>query len=613
MGTHIPTSQLATIDSLISEWVTSRTVSRIIATVPRYWCSAVIDDHFGGLARMSMQQGIVLTDDVCRVLENRIGERGLAVRSIDGVVVNQAPQVYLASDTIDVLDPDHPHTVMCRRWMDQAIPDLHIQACQILSNTAFGIDWVQYDDIQTRRRDYPRKAKLGCTQEGYFPNKVRRAIAEVRGNYVHIASDGLVSDNVLLKTPIGNLDYRMRKYGWTMLNIMGNPRIRSIITCPTYEFTEQVRGIFEDKVLMAQFNLSPDDALGIANNQGYGFLRDGGSEATLRACRSYRDALVSGQCDYWGEFDAIGSGIINAWMQLGKDQAIKSGDFTHPDHIHPRTLFAVLLRKNVSAFANMDPTDTMLDAMLKLVLPALQYGAGQPGVLNSLTGRKWCEEEDVDWDLFNKVSPFLTMMFPFHDESHDEDEAKVAAEKFHAAVSDFAGVLASQYAVSFSEIKAAEVATADYFKAELEAGRVPEFTSFSGARMLGPVAKRLDATHDARVPEETELCTVTHNVACSNKRFGPDNMATAAFSWVLHNIDAEIISLFVVRAHAAGIPCFTNHDAVFIPLWAWEQAQRIFTECVVEVNRHRILVGQLAKVRSSGRTPEFLDDAVTLT
>ena len=131
--------------------------------------------------------------------------------------------------------------------------------------------------------------------------------------------------------------------------------------------------------------------------------------------------------------------------------------------------------------------------------------------------------------------------------------------------------------------------------------------------MLGPVVKRLDSTHDARVPEETELCTVTHDVACSNKRFGPDNMATAAFSWVLHNIDAEIISLFVVRAHAAGIPCFTNHDAVFIPLWAWKQTQRIFTSCVEDVNSHRVLTGQLAKVRSLGRTPKFNDDAITLT
>ena len=74
----------------------------------------------------------------------------------------------------------------------------------------------------------------------------------------------------------------------------------------------------------------------------------------------------------------------------------------------------------------------------------------------------------------------------------------------------------------------------------------------------------------------------------SNKKFLVKDIKTKAFSWFLHGIDAEIISLFTLKAHEAGIPHFTNHDAVFIRLCDWHEAQRIMAWCVVEVGAYKV-------------------------
>ena len=578
----------------VSVWVTARTVGRIIRTKPKYWLSRCVDDHNGAVVRQLMDEGVVLDDDILTKVEGCIATEANNLARAGAGAGEQAPVAYIGEDTVNVLDPDHDHTVLCRRWLDQEVSDVHAQSAYIMSNTMFGIDWEQYDILMECRSDLPVRAKQGMTREGWLPRRV-----------VQFLSPLADVDSLLLKTPYGNFDYRMRKYSWEQLSITGNPRLRSLVTCPLYDFSDEVRTTMETKVLRDQFNLTPDEALSIAKNNGYKYMKEGGSAPVLRACRAYHHALISGSCDYWGEFDAIGSGIINGWMQLGQVQAVKSGDKAHPDFIHPRTLFAIKVSMAVSTFAGIDPEASDIQTVLKSSLPACQYGAGETGVYKALTGRKVdSEAPDVDWEQFAKVNAVLHKLYPYRDESHSEAEAAAAAQRFDVALQGLCASLAQAYADCFPDLKKAEGKVSRKFVAELESNQIPEFTSHSGSIMRGPVYRRIDGNHDALVLVDTELGRTSTTVECGNKNFDPQALTSVGLSWVLHNIDAEIISLVTVRCHKAGIPCFTNHDAIFIPLWAYDQVCLIFAKVVEEVNSTRVLVDTF-NCRSLGKTPKF--------
>ena len=584
--------------------LTLGTLARVLRTRPKDWAEAINDDTIGPAARNAFVHGVLNEDNVTQ-LENCIAtcsfEMALQLDSDDTVA--ETRQIVPADETIDVRDSSGNFPAVCRRWCDQEVTELHVSACEIQSNNLFGFSPERFASIMERRRDFPVRLERGCDREGYFGIKALRAIEQSLANDV----------NTLVKAPIGNLDYRARKYPWRLVNIQGHPRMRSIITAPAYDFDSYVQGVFENKVLAEQFGLTADQALSIGKNSGYEFLKGGGSEQVLHACHAYATAVDTGSCDYWGEFDLIGSGMVNGWWQLRSPQAIISADYSHADHVHPRTLFAEKLSNKLSLFATFEPTDVLYQKFLKLILSPLQYGAGAPGVFFALTGVKYDEDTEVDWELFRDVNELLQATYGTQDPSHSKKEAAIAARAFSDDVFSLAGSIASCYARCFPDLKDAETAVGDTFESELKKGNVPQFTSFSGGIMHGPVIKRLPTTHVCRGVRETATGSRTQDVWVSDKVIDPEKLRSAAFSWILHNIDAEIISLLVVRLHEAGIPCYTNHDAVFIPLWAYDKMQVIFAACIAEVNSHNILIDQFGCTPVSGTVPGFGSSPVVAT
>ena len=574
------------------------TLARVLRTRPKDWASAINDDTIGPAARNAFVHGI-LNEETVGQLENCIATRSFELaRQLDSSdTVAETRQLFPANETIDVRDMDGNFPAVCRRWCDQEVSELHISACEILSNTPFGFSPERFAGIMERRRDFPVRLDQGCDREGYFGIKAMRAIEH------SVATDA----DALVKAPVGNLDYRVRKYPWRLVNIQGHPRMRSIITAPRYDFTDYVRGVFEDRVLRDQFHYTPAQAREVGSKPMYAFLTSGGSETVYHACHAYHTACISGTCDYWGEFDLIGSGMVNGWWQLRSPQAIRSADSAHADWVHPRTLFAEKLSSKLSLFATFEPTDGLYQKFLKLILSPLQYGAGAPGVFFALTGVKYDEDTEVDWELFRDVNALLQATFGTQDPSHSKEEAAAAAKAFSDDVFDLAGSIAACYAQCFPDLKGAEIAVGDTFESELKRGNVPEFTSFSGGRMRGPVIKRLQSTHVCRGvdADPNAIRSRTTDVWVSDKVVDPEKLRSAAFSWILHNIDAEIISLLVIRLHEAGIPCFTNHDAVFIPLWAYDDMQAILAACIAEVNSHNILIDQFGCTPVSQDEPSF--------
>ena len=117
-------------------------------------------------------------------------------------------------------------------------------------------------------------------------------------------------------------------------------------------------------------------------------------------------------------------------------------------------------------------------------------------------------------------------------------------------------------------------------------GKIPRLVTASGSAILLSTVRRKDATHRVAFEHGGK----TKEVWVSEKGLCITDLVSAAFSWFMHNTDAEIITLLTVRLGELGIPHFTNHDAVFIRYCDIPILIETFNSVLNEINGERILV-----------------------
>jgi hypothetical protein len=568
------------------------TIVRIFSVRKEHAYAAVIDDYIDtACSRWVEDNNLPLTDDIVSGMESMLFTRTLEL--VDelnpGDIVPCRKEFWESPEEDSALFP-----AIVRRNADIDVPQMHLDAEKAIAETAFVISATKVKGLLQHRKSFPRekkKGEKGMTQEGLLSGVLVRAISR-KGEI----KEFLIDKELYCK--IGNFDYRFRKYSWKNLCITGSPRVRCLIDCPSYAWTAEVKRCMEYYVLRKQYALSPEEATKIGNTDFSQWLASGGGEAVYNAAHAYVNAERTGLCTYWAEFDAIASGIVLALLQLNDKKGVSIFDSYHEEHRHAREWLADKVLEEVPYLA--DKTELPgFTKLLKAVLAPLQYGAGKEGVFFRLTGVKYHEDDDYTEEDFAEVDAFIReSVFPGLD-----------ADELTGELLRLSRQLANAYRRAFPQLKAAEKRVSDYVEKCLKAGKVPTYKAFSGATMRGPVVKRVEGTHlvaGAHPDGAPRTCYA------ANKKYKPEDIASYGFSWVIHNIDAEVISLFVVRCKEEGIPCFTNHDAVFIPVWAWFQAQRIFAECVDTVSRHKILLDQFNCEPRGKRHRSVIDSLIPL-
>ena len=545
---------------------------RMMKLRPRHWKSSAVDDTFGASAGALFQEKgapldeadvaslekatLAKTWELCEALGDPEGDDRYFIPSDEGVDVRDEQSIWYA----EMRRPTLPVHILS---------PMHVEKAHILSNQDNVLNIERLSAVLQRRKDLPVAAPFGPTRSSYFHSGVKN---DLEGYQV----------DTILNTPFGNFDYRPRVYPKKgNAGITGGPAMRCIWDAPAYAFDSVVKDLFEKKILLRQLNISPDRAIKIGQMDGYTVIMRHG-ETVYNACYNYYKAVKTGICHYWAEIDLMGSGPTNGSAQV-RDQAlfVLISDMNNPNHRHVRMLFADHLIKANPALGGL--TEAELDKLLKLILSPLQYGAGVPGTYNGLTGQQWDAEIEVDWELFVDVNKTLLKMYP--DEAGD-------GNAFAEAIHDLAKFLYKEYCKCFRNLKKTmDVVTKRYFQM-LKDGTIPSYTSYSGQVNYGPVVKRKSSDHWAETTvRDCNGKKRAFKAKVSDKEVDPKEIKGLAFSWFLHGIDAEIITLFTIKAHEAGIPHFTNHDAVFIPLWAWDIAQAIMAECIITVNAHKVFEG----------------------
>jgi len=556
---------------------------------------AFMDKMAGEFYSMTIEQGIVGTDDAAREAAMELVQQGLGTMSyairqeVAGDVVLEDRQYVPGDEWVNVLDCNYPvesprHTQLKRSDQVDAgevyhISQTHIDACSVLSNTLSWFDEEQFlicMGVKVKLDPEEQNDYMGSKSVGSFKKYFRMASGQDR-------------PEIYIKQPLTNLDYRFRKYAIMLLSITGNKRIRSIHNAPSYAFTERCRDLMEN-LFIAKEGYTPDEAYRIGGWRTKQFVAairsEELTEAQIKMFRCYKKARDTGMCHYWCEIDAVASGIVNALMQLGHEWGVQIADINHPLHKHARKIYAEYLVEHEDYFASCDPDDPEFDAFIKLVLSPLMYGAMKQGVYKSLIGERWNEDEEVDKDLYEKASAFMKKL-PILKNVDDPHEVNDILGR-RGGLCERIGIA---YGFCFPDLKAAMDKAIEFVTAKLEAGEIPEFTTASGGRCRLSMFKRTSNTGPIKFSYENQHGEEIKTQAwVSEKKTEIERLVTAAFSWLLHNTDAEIISLFTVRAGAADIPHFTNHDAIFCRLCDFDQVQRIFIGCVNDVNREQHLV-----------------------
>jgi hypothetical protein len=524
------------------------------------------------------------------VIEEMLGTHSYMYRQeLASQVVRDDRDFILASEHVDVYSGNYPvesprHTHLKRSdqvnhldVLGHHIGDVHGVACSAVSNTWSSLCLTQWDIIKFRLRllDIDERESM-CS------GSIRRAMRK----YARLAAEA----PVYIKTPFTNLDYRMRKYARMILAITGGKALRSMHCSEPYDFTDEVKVIFETMLLPKAFPDIEADAL-LEAAAAYGRLpwkklaETDLTFANIRLVRAYALGLDTDKTNYWLELDAVASGIVNALLQLGIPLGVIIGDLDDPAHVHARRVFAEHLVETVDAFASCDPADPDFDVFLKLVLSPLMYGAMMQGVHKALIGERWDEDAEVDEDLYAEASEFLMALPMFKGK---------AVQEVHDLLGGKDGLCADigiAYSGCFPELAAAMEQVASKVQTILEAGDIPEFTTVSGGRCLLSMIKRRGGTRPVHFDYEASSgLTVSTQAWTSSKVTAIKALVAAAFSWVLHNTDAEIISHFSALADDASIPHFTNHDAIMVRVCDMFKAIRLYTSSANSVNSQQVLV-----------------------
>ena len=543
-------------------------LAAIKALRPKSWKSAAVDDSFVAVAAQHfLEKGAPLDQEDCDAIERQILGEVYELDQEVGDVEPQSNYFVPSEEEVDVTDKKSVWFAHIRRpaKLGHVVSSNHIDACQIKSNTLLFPNKKRIISLAEYRNEFPVKALKGATRASWMQSK---ALDELLS----------VDEGIALKYVYGNFDTQPRTYAKKgNVGLTGGEAFRASFDSETYDFDTEVRRLFEEKILYRQFQLSPDKAEQYARLSDKDcIMRHGVS--LWRAVKAYKEGVDTQLCHYWAEIDLMGSGPVNGSAQIN-DQGMFSiiSDISHDKWIHVRKLFANHLSERHPSLASLPWEE--FNKLLKLVLSPLQYGAGGPGVFNGLTGNRYDEDVEVDWELYSEVNTTLRAMFPTDD-----------VTEFELEVMEFAKTLHVEYCRCFWRLKKTMDAVTKAYAGFLEAGQIPTYTSYSGQVNYGPVAKRSKTkTHWAETSVVNQFGkTVPFKAKVSDKKFLVKDIKTKAFSWFLHGIDAEIISLFTLKAHEAGIPHFTNHDAVFIRLCDWHEAQRIMAWCVVEVGAYKV-------------------------
>lgn len=535
---------------------------------PKSWKSAAVDDTFVAVAaQLFLEKGAPLDQEDCDEIEKQILGEVYDLDQKAGDVEPQSNYFVPSDEVVDVTDTKSVWFAHIRRpaTLEHVVSSLHADACQIKSNTLMFPNKKRIISLAEYRLQFPVKALKGATRSSWMHTKALNELLDI-------------DQGIAIKYVYGNFDTRPRTYAKKgNVGLTGGEAYRASFDSEVYAFDSEVQYLFEEKILKRQFQLSPDKALQYASLSDKDCMARHGVPL-WKAVTAYKEGVDTQLCHYWAEIDLMGSGPVNGSCQIN-DQGLFSqiSDISHDKWIHVRKLFANHLSERYPSLASLPWEE--FDKLLKLVLSPLQYGAGGPGVYNGLTGNKYEEAIEVDWELYSEVNTTLRAMFPTED-----------VDEFEKEVMAFAKVLHKEYCICFWRLKKAMDAVTKAYAGFLEAGQIPTYTSYSGQVNYGPVAKRSKTkTHWAETSVVNAFGkTVPFKAKVSDKKFLVKDLKSCAFSWFLHGIDAEIISLFTIKAHDAGIQHFTNHDAVFIRLCDWHEAQRIMAWCVIEVGAYKV-------------------------
>lgn len=537
---------------------------------PKSWKSAAVDDCFVAVAsQYFLKKGAPLDQDDCDLIEKEILGKVYELNKLVGDVPKQERYFVPKEDEVDVTDKESVWFAHIRRpaKIEQVLSPLHVQSANIKSNTLVFPNKERIIAIAEARNELPVVAKKGATRSSWMHKDPLAELVSASGS------------GVALKYVYSNFDHRPRTYAKKgNAGLTGGEAYRGCFDSEPYDFDSMVQFLFEEKILKRQFRLSPDKSLARAALSDKQCIARHGV-ALWRAVKTYKEGLDTGSCSYWAEVDLMGSGQVNTCCQIN-DQGLFSriSDRAHPHWVHVRTIFA---RHLIERYPEMDTLDALeLDMLLKLVLSPLQYGAGKKGVFQALTGVEYTEEiEEIDWELFEGVNKTLKGLFPSED-----------VDVFVKDVQQFAKLLHKEYCSCFSQIKKLMDSITKAYGGFLEAGQIPEYTSYSGQVNYGLVGKRGEAgEHWAKTSVLNEFGkTVPFKAKVCKKIFKVKYLKPAAFSWFMHGIDGEIISLFTVLAHEKGISHFTNHDAVYIRLCDWDIVQSLMAHCIITVGAYKV-------------------------
>jgi len=478
-----------------------------------------------------------------------------------------------------VNSPKHTHLLRPDQCTDQhmnlsgQIGEEHVLACEALSNTSARLDQYGWNVECCIRREM---CETFDDKESQMANSIFKAIKDL----FRLSIGELLS--IAIKTPYTNLDYRLRKYARLLISITSGKSVRELYrTADPYEFTDEVRAAIESDIIHSGMSL--EDALLISDIS----VREAAelvwnkaiTRRQLTLARGYRMGIDTKTTNIWAEIDAIASGIVNALLQLGDEWALIIGDADHPDHKHARLILAEYLVDHVPYFAGQDPASKEMDAFIKLVLSPLMYGARKQGVHKSLIGQPWDEFAEVDLELYAEVNQFM-MSLPAFD--------GCTPEELNESIGDLCEKIGEAYHECFPQLSAAMEHINDMIIDMLLDGKIPKLFTPSGSVILLSTVRRKDTTHQVKFRYGDD--EKQKEVWVSEKNLCVRDLVSAAFSWILHNTDAEIISQLTVRLASQQIPHFTNHDAVFCRYCDIPIVIREFTASCNDINGERALV-----------------------
>jgi hypothetical protein len=447
------------------------------------------------------------------------------------------------------------------------IGQVHSNACEVISNTAARCDRYNWDvNCHLRRHLLETETERESLMSGSLFSALKTLF---RASPLEVLS-------IAIKTPYTNLDYRLRKYARLLIAITAGKAVRELFrTDEPYDFTDSVREAIETDIIDSGMSL--EDALLISDipvEEAAQLLWSKTiTQRQLTLARGYRMGIDTKTTNIWAEIDAIASGIVNALLQLGDDLALIIGDADDPDHKHARLILATYLVEHCHYFAGQDPGSEEMDSFIKLILSPLMYGARQQGVHKSLIGQPYEEGVEVDMELYAEANQFM-MGLPAFD--------GCTPEELNESIGALCEEIGEAYHECFPQLSAAMEQVNDMIIDILLDGKIPRLFTPSGSVILLSLVRRKDTTH--QVTFEYGDDDKTKEVWVSQKGLCIRDLVSAAFSWILHNTDAEIISLLSVRLGDLSIPHFTNHDAVFCRYCDIPIVVREFTAACNEVN-----------------------------